>query len=214
MRRATGLAVLGVAFLVGLGSQAAPLEPTPVFLVGDDPAKQTVYAPPELLKQLRDLADRPAGPRNPVLLGAHYEGTAEGDSVRFNAAFEVQTFNAKFPTLEWPLTGVRMEEVLCDGAIVYPTVLPAKTELGGELAASPGFAVKVEGVGKHMLRTRFRVPIVGSEDREIQFGAPRLVQNRLTLTVPPGPPTCMLRCARGRRKSIRTAGGWRWILAG
>src|SRR5262249_19717031 len=51
----------------------------------------------------------------------------------------------------------------------------------------PGYGIEVKGSGKHVVRVRFRVPVAANgDDRELQFGAPRLAQNRLTLTAPEG----------------------------
>jgi hypothetical protein len=186
-----GAAVVALACLVGLTSRAAGPEPTPVFLVGSDPDKQTVFAPPDVLDQLRALANRrsggttPTGQREPVLLSALYAGTVidNSTSTRFDAVFQVYSFSAEPATLALPLTGVRLEEVLCDGAVVHPTVLAP----GAGETASPGYGIEVKGEGEHVLKVRFRVTVTANgDDREVQFAGPRLVQNKFSLTVPAG----------------------------
>jgi hypothetical protein len=180
------LAALATAYglLPPASFRAAPPEPVTVFLVpgpADAPDKLTVLAPPDLLAQLRTLAQRgnPV-PRGPVLVAADYRGevkNAGDDSAGFEAVLAVHAFAEGPATVTLPLAGVQLEEVLLDGTRTAPL----------SAAPQPGYAVSVRGKGDHVVTVRFRVPVQGSgADRDLQFTVPRLAQSRLTLTVPEG----------------------------
>jgi hypothetical protein len=175
------LAVLSAAYclLPSPAFRAAPPEPVTVFLVpgpADAPDRLTVLAPPDLLTQLRGLAQRGSSvPRGPVLVAADYRGevkNAGDDSAGFEAVLAVRAFGDGPETVAVPLAGVQLEEVLVDGARTTPLT---------------GYAVCVKGRRDHVVTARFRVPVQGSgADRDLQFTVPRLVRSRLTLTVPEG----------------------------
>jgi hypothetical protein len=182
---ATSALLLALLLPAVFSLKAAPPEPVTVFLVGpaDAPDKQTVLAPTALLEQLRALAQRGVeGLRGPILVNASYKGEvketkdAKGEIVRTVALFEatlaVHSFTEEAAALALPFAGVQLEEVLLDGAQVLP---------------QPGYSLQVKGAGAHMITLRFRVPVESSgDDRDLQFTVPRLVQNRLALTVPEG----------------------------
>jgi hypothetical protein len=183
VRAATvGMAAGCLALLVGgpgpVG-RAAPPQGVTVFVVpgpADAPEKQSVLAPPELLENLQDPARPPLG-SGVVLIAADYDGKVVDGVADFTAVFGVQCLGDEPATLALPLDGVQLHgEALLDGARANPVALPAP---------QVGFALKVKGQGRHKLELHFRVPVVGVfEEHGVQFTAPRLVQNRLRLTVP------------------------------
>lgn len=178
---ALGLALLPAALSLAAGPAPGP-EPTTVYIVpgpSSDPEKQTVLAPPALLKQLQALAQRGTPvPRAPVLVDADYKGEVVGDTVHFEAVLAVQAFTEEPAPLPVPLAGVQLEEALFDGARAAPLAAPA---------GQTGYVMTVKGKGSHVLTLRFRVPVQTSDaDRNVQLTVPRVVQCRLGLTVPAG----------------------------
>jgi hypothetical protein len=168
--------------LLPRGRAAGP-DPVTVFLIpgpADAPEKQTVLAPPDLLKDLEALAHRGSPAlRGPVLVAAEYRGEVRAeaeDAARFEAVLTVHAFTDEPGTLAFPLAGAQLEEALVDGARTSP--LPAPPS---------GYALPVRGKGDHVATLRFRVPVQAfGADRDLQFTAPRAAQSRLTLTVPDG----------------------------
>ncbi|HXG11796.1 MAG TPA: hypothetical protein VNK04_18720 [Gemmataceae bacterium] len=188
-RPVTPSAVLALLVVGGLAGQAAaPDEPGPrlpatVFLVpgpADAPEKQTVLAPPELLAQLEAAArQKSSGPRDPVLLSATYQGEVIDSAAEFRAVFQVYCPTDKPAPLLLPLDGIQLQEdISLDGTRAYP------------IAARPpqaGYVIKVKDRGVHTVQLCFRVPVQAQDDeRSVRFTAPGLLQNRLTLDVPPG----------------------------
>jgi hypothetical protein len=177
-----------VAAAVGLGlllltsgpaGRAAPPTPVTVFVVPgpeDAPQKQSVLVPPDLLEQLKTLA-RSSLAAGAVLVSAEYEGKIADEVADLDAAFAVQCLGDDKVTLPLLLDGVQLYgEVWLDGAPAQVSAL---------VAPQTGFALKFAGKGRHKVELHFRVPVTGpSEDRTIQFTAPRLVQSRLRLKLP------------------------------
>jgi hypothetical protein len=177
-------AVVALVLLLPLGTAAAP-EPVTVFLLpgpADAPDKETALVPEELVDHLKAMAGR-GRPilRGPVLVSAGYKGQVKGAGAeafaQFEAVFQVHSFTPEAAPLTLPLGAVQVEGALVDGVRVLPT-LP-----GG--AAGPGYSVRLEGAGPHVVVVSFRVPVQGAGgDCDLQFSVPRLAQNRLELTVP------------------------------
>jgi hypothetical protein len=181
-------AVVALVLLLpsSLGTAAAP-DPVTVFLLpgpADAPDKETVLVPEEVVEQLKGLAGRGApNLHGPVLVSASYKGEVKGQAAeafaQFEAVFQVHSFTPEAAPLTLPLGGVQVEDALVDGVRVLPTLA------GG--AAGPGYSVRLEGAGAHVVTVSFRVPVqIANGDHDLQFSVPRLAQNRLTLTVPEG----------------------------
>lgn len=184
------VALTGLPFLSG----QAPAPFTVYYLPGaeDAPSKQVVLAPPELLKQLDELAGSGvAGLRQAVLLGAQYEGHVTAAGAEFRAEFRVHAFAEK-STLTLPLAGVQlMPDVLIDGAKAHPQTLEAPRE---------GYTLETKGRGTHMVSLRFSVAIPASgEERGVRFTVPELLQSRLLLDVPAGARFLSSLTGRGRQ---------------
>jgi hypothetical protein len=179
-----GAGILLLLSVAALTAHALAPTPTTVFLVPgpkDAPDRESVLVPPDLLKQLDNLADRgPAGLRGAILLGARYEGRIDNLTAQFEAHFRVHNFAAdeQLSPLTLPLGGVQLQEALLDGAAASPRTLPG---------ARPGFLINVKGRGGHVVVLRFTVPVSElAEDRELRFAIPGLVQSQLVLDLPAG----------------------------
>ncbi len=181
----TGVIVTAVGLALAVGilgptGRAEPPKPYTVLLVGpaDAPDKQTALVPPDLRAELQKLSKPPVPASGAVLLSAEYEGKVVDDIAEFAATFAVQCFGDEQVTLTLPLDGVQLfGEALLDGAQANPVALAAPLT---------GFALKnVGGAGRHKVELHFRVPVTGTpDDRNVQFTAPRLTQNRLRLKLP------------------------------
>ena len=181
-------AALLLAVVAGRGGppDAAPPAPVTVFIApgpADAPERESVLAPPDLLDQLRTLAQPGAGP-GAVLLGAEYAGKVVDNAAEFDAVFQAYCLADEPTTLTLPLDGVQITgDVLLDGAAVQATALPGP---------QAGFTLPVKGRTKageppHKVELHFRTPVAATpEERGVQFTAPRLAQSRLTLRVPRG----------------------------
>ncbi|HZT83001.1 MAG TPA: hypothetical protein VFA26_22415, partial [Gemmataceae bacterium] len=185
---ASALALLAAVWLgTGAGTPAAegkPDEegPPTVYVVpapADAPNREAVLAPPDLIRHLRGLV-RKAEEKLPaaVFVSATYDGKVRGESVVFEAEYHVHCLSDTLTTLTLPLQGVKLEEMLLDGANAHP-VAPRPPQAG--------YRFTVGKRGPHKLRLRFRVEATaaGGESR-VQFTAPPLAQGRLTLEAPAG----------------------------
>lgn len=185
-----GMAVAGIFLVATLGwafQGASPVAPAPVFIVGgpNEPiAKQTVLAPAEVVERLRNMARPvPVPPPGAYLLSASYEGKVAGNDVEFQAAYQIFNPNDGPATLALPLGGLgfRLQStaVLLDGARVLP-----KPDLP---PPQPGFTLIIPSGGRHKVELTFLAPITdATPERQVQFTAPRLVQNQLRLVAPLG----------------------------
>jgi hypothetical protein len=175
------LTLFAATFLGGRAAAPTPGEVIPVFLVpgpAEAPAKQSVLAPVDLIEQLQTLA-RSGLASGPVLLTANYEGKVVEGGAEFGAVFQGECQTDEPGLLTLPLDGVRLVgDVWLDGAQAFPVALAAPQK---------GYALKVRGRGRHTVELRFRVSVTANgPERDIQFTAPRLVQNRLRFQAPPG----------------------------
>jgi hypothetical protein len=182
--RSTAAVVIGLVLLpniVGPAGRAAP--PTPgavaVFVVPgpeDAPEKQSVLAPAGLLEQLDALGRSPLA-TGVVLVSAIYEGKVVDNVADFDATFAVHSLGAEKATLTLPLDGVQLYgELWLDGAAAQVAALPAP---------QVGYSIQVSGRGRHKVEVHFRVPVTSAADEHnVQFTAPRLMQNRLRLKLP------------------------------
>lgn len=178
--RPVGLLLL--AGCLGLVGTAAPPEPPTVYLLPasqETPEDSAVLVPPDLLEQIRGLTRRgAAGLRGAVLLAAASEGEVGENAVAFETTFQVHVFGGEPAILTVPLEGVQLEELFLDGARAFAA--PPS-------APQPGFSVRLEGTGNHVLRVRFRTPLRATgDDLECRFTLPRLLQNRVVLNAPLG----------------------------
>jgi hypothetical protein len=178
--------VMSCLGLFGLTSISAssnePVDNT-VFLVPgpkDNPDRSLVLVSPGLLKKLETLATRQeAKPRSCLILSASYEGKIVNQGVEFQAEWLIHSFEESPAWLHVPLLGVQIQDdVLLDGARTLPVVEPAPKN---------GLSLKVEGLGAHIVRMRFRVPIQGTEDHNaVEFTGPRPPQSRMLVHLPAG----------------------------
>lgn len=182
--KAVGAGALAWLLVSTLAARAlAPLPTTVYVLPGKDTplAKQSVLAPPELLKQIDNLTVRGApGLRGAVLLAAGYEGRVVADSAQFEATFRVHNFapDEEITRLTLPLAGIQLQEALLDGAAAFPRAVRAPVE---------GYVLEVKGHGMHTVVLRFAVPVSGSVgERELRCTIPELAQSRLVLGLPSG----------------------------
>ena len=158
------------AALLAVGAAAVAQAPGPavVYLVpGPGGGPTSVLAPQPVLDRLAGLT-APALP--PVVVtAAEYDGRVVDGAAAFEAKFAVHCTADGEHTLTLPLTGVRLERMLLDGAAAYPEARP------------DGLAVAVAGRGRHDLTARFAAPVVAAgADREVKFGTPDVPAARLT----------------------------------
>ena len=172
--------LIGVLDRPEKGLALAPDKQTVFVLPGpaEQPEKQTVLVPADLLDQLQKLA-RPAlaSSTGSVLLSAFYDGKIVEGNAEFKAFYEAYCLNEGGATLAIPLDGVRLfDDVLLDGNRAFPIALGPPQN---------GYALKLPSAGSHKIELRFRTAVVGTdEDQDVQFAAPRLLQNRLCLLLP------------------------------
>jgi hypothetical protein len=210
--------LLGMRLPARVAGLAPPEAATPatVYLVpADEPNKQNVLAPADLLDRLRALEESPrsrfglvegpaaaggkAGP-DAVLLSAGYEGKVEDRAAEFAAVFTAHAL-ADRAVLTLPLDGVQLApEVLVDGARAHPVVLPRP---------QVGYALDLKGRGRHKVELRFRVPVTGGADHAVQCSLPPLLQSRLVFRVPPGAVYPRALVAHGAQAEVADAGGKR-----
>jgi hypothetical protein len=144
----------------------------------EEPDKQVVLAPRELLKQIDALAT--AGrPRAAVLAGATYEGKLAGDDAEFEAKLTVHSFEDGPVTLALPFADVRLQDdALLDGARAFLVAAPP---------GQTGFLIKLDKPGAHVLVFHFRASVTASgAERELRFRVPRAPQSELALALPAG----------------------------
>jgi hypothetical protein len=149
---------------------------------GGEPG-QEVLAPPRLVSRLRELArPAPAPTSGVVLVSGHLEGRLVKDRAEFTATWIAHALGEGPASLKLPLDGVQLlGDVLLDGARVMPTAL-----------APPqgGYTIRVRGQGRHKVELRFQVSVTRSSDddglRQVRFGVPPVVQNRLIFFAPEG----------------------------
>lgn len=173
-----------ILLLIGVASaaRAVTVKPFFVFIVGraDEPwDKQTVLAPPALLKQMEALTSiAAAGPREPVLTAATYDATVSAGTVEFRARFQAYSLAEGTASLLLPLGGIRVREARCDGT-ECPLAIPEPPR--------EGYEVSLPGRGHHEVEVYFAAPIQqpGGE-REILVGVPQLAQSRLTVSAADG----------------------------
>jgi hypothetical protein len=162
------------------GHAAAPAPATVLIVPGpaDSPSKQTVLAPPELLRQLEILArGGGAGRGGAVLVKTSYAGTVAGPEIQFVAEFQVHCLADNGGTLILPLAGIQLQEALTDGAPANPVILPPPQE---------GFTVEIKGGGMHTIVLRFTVsPTATATDQDLRLTIPEAAQSRLVLDLPP-----------------------------
>jgi hypothetical protein len=190
---AQALALLSAALVPGPLAPAADPGPSAVYILGrpgDASDKQTVLAPPELLKQLRDLGRRGAGELGPpVLVAARYEGTIRGASADFQAEFRAYHCGDAPASLPLPLGGVQLRDATCDGTECSFVALRVPRER---------YAVPLRGRGWHTVLLRFGVPVqANGDERDLRFTAPEVVQSRLVLTAPADARSLHMPTARG-----------------
>jgi hypothetical protein len=175
----TALIAVGVgvaSFSVAPGYSGGP-EPLAVFLVpsmDDAPEKQLVLLSPETLKRLDDIGRRtPAGSLEAVLLSANYEASVVGNLADFRAEYRAYSFADK-ANLNIPLSGVELKDgTIVDGVPTLPYPTPN------------GYTLPLKERGLHSIVMRFQARlIVADDEREIQFGIPKLVECRLNVIVP------------------------------
>jgi hypothetical protein len=178
---AAALALLAGAGLASQSGPPAPANSSEVHLLPAPSPRQEVLVPPDLLRQIDVLLQRPGStPRGAILISAAYSGKATDDRADFEALFQIHNFDALPTTLALPLTGVRVQDQpLLNGAVAYLR------------AAHPpqlGYQVRIDQPGAHVLRLRFQVPLHRlGEERELSFSIPRVVQSRLSsFELPPG----------------------------
>jgi hypothetical protein len=216
------LMLVGIGLAAGASLARPSAGPTPttdtVYLVpgpAEAPEKETVLAQPALLERLRD-ACRPAfAPTDAaVLLSAAYEGKLIDKVVEFQAVYQVQVLAPGGATLSLPLEGVQLlKDVLVDGARTLPVVAsvrPAGAPEGGERTV---YQLEVRGQGKHKVELWFRVPVTRGEWlRSFKFNAPRLPQNRMTLSLPADVAHVHVTALHGSQRLAREASGTRLEL--
>jgi hypothetical protein len=176
--------------------------PATVWLIpgpADAPEKLNVLVPPELLDQLETLSQRGGAiTRGAVLLAAHYDGRAGRGTATFEADYRLHCFCDVPVTLALPLGGVELKEATLDGLPAYPQALPAPQQ---------GYTFPVKGRGSHTLHVRFAVRLLATtDDREVRFAVPELVQNRLVLRVPAECQFAPAAVGRGAQKVRAEAG--------
>jgi hypothetical protein len=201
-------AALPVALAMLLAAAGAPgtaevPAPVTVFLVpGPTGAegKETVLAPPDLLERLDALSHAAPAGTGPVLLAASYRGEVAGVAATFDAAFEAFSPAEGPAPLTLTLDGVYLEgDVLVDGARALPAALPAP---------QPGFAVPLQGAGRHKVELRFVVSVTEEGGgRAVRFGAPRAIQSHLHLTLPPTATAVQALVKHGEQQVTAGAGG-------
>ncbi len=189
--------------------------PATVFLVpADEPNKQSVLVPADLLDRLRALEEAPpwrlgaaegtaaggkAGP-DAVLLSANYEAKVEDRAAEFAAVFTAHALAEK-AVLTLPMDGVQLApEVWLDGARAHPVVLPRP---------QVGYAFEVKGRGHHKVELRFRVPISGGAEPVVQCSLPPLLQSRLVFHLPAGAAYPQALVSHGAQAEMADAGGKR-----
>ncbi len=183
----TGTAAISLLLLFSFmswNSRAAPpaAPDATVYLLpesGRSGEKPAVLVPTELLDQLQAVVRSPANAAPVVLLGASYKGQVVDGMAEFNVEFSLHCQGAEEAAILIPLEGVQLQgEVWLDGAPARPT------------AAVPpqvGYLLKARGRGRHKVEMSFRVPLLAqAEEREVQFGLPRLLQSRLVFRLPSG----------------------------
>jgi hypothetical protein len=207
-------AAVGVAVCLAAWGEAAdtgPPAPVTVYLVPgppDAPEKQSVLAPPELLERLKTLGATPPTGDRAVLLAVSYQGKILDGAADFEAVFQAHCLGDGPATLTIPLGGVQLVgDVWLDGARAHPVALPPSPPVGG---AGAGYSLPILGRGRHKIELRFRVRVTGpAEARDLQFSAPRLAQNRLTLQTPPGSTGLQALVKHGAQRVTATGAGLR-----
>ncbi len=171
--------LLGFALIDAGRGDVSPTAPPTVFVVpAADGTGETVFAPPELLDQLRAraAADMPLAA---AVVAADCDGKVVGNVAQINAVFRAYSTTPGAATVVLPLEGIALEgEVKVDGVRVFPVASPAP---------QAGLAVPTRGPGWHEIRLAFKVPVrpgPSGDDQVLQFGSPRLTVNRLRLRLP------------------------------
>lgn len=127
----------------------------------------------ELLAIVRAATTTGAAPLEATVEGGVYRGTVDGQRVRFDVTFEVETYRGRWQRVDLPFQGVALESVNTPDEVT----LTARPE--------GGYSLWVERPGRHSVELRFTVPIVESPGKKaIAFQFPRLVSSRLELTLP------------------------------
>jgi hypothetical protein len=204
-------AAAALAILIAAGHDSPAVQPGPppgpftVLLLPAPPGapeKQDVLVPPALLERL-DALTRPAAAAGPgaVLVSAAYDGKLADGAAEFTAVFEAHAL-ADEAKLAVPLDGVELVgDVLLDGARTLPAALPAP---------QAGYALPVQGAGRHKVELRFRVPVTAAgEGRDVSFTVPRLTQSRLALQLPAGAAYVQALVKHGAQRVTADANGVR-----
>lgn len=172
-RSARDLATGAAVILIAWPGLAGGPEPVTVYVVAG-PDGEIVWAPPELLQRLADLAS-PA-PRGPaaVITRATYRGEVGAATSRVTGSFEVAVFRPD-ARVEWPVAGAALEEFTIDGEPAFPKV-------GGDRLTLP-FAKP----GRYLVEARFVVPSLPAGDETVvRLSGPDVWINRLELKLPEG----------------------------
>jgi hypothetical protein len=145
----------------------------------EQPDAGPVLLAPKLRDDLRALARPPAlVSSGAVLLSASYEGRMVDGAAEFDATYQAYCLGKEPATLALPLDGVsHVGDVWLDGARAFPAAATPP---------QPGFTLALSGRGLHKIELRFRAGVTrAGGDRDVQFTAPRLLQNHLRLELPP-----------------------------
>lgn len=152
-------------FLLGCPALCAAPEVFTVYLL---PGGQSVLVPPPLLDRLRELAEEPLSLPGCVVLRDEYALGVNGNLLEGKAKLLVHSFADGSNPLALPLSGVRLREVLLDGAQAFP------------VAGTDRVTVEVKGKGEHRLEVAFTVPITGQgADRDVRFGVPETAHGKV-----------------------------------
>lgn len=154
--------------LIGGPAWCATTEVFTVYLLSDG---KSVLVPPPLLDRLRELGEESPALPGCVVLRDEYTFGIDGNLLEGKGKFLVHSFSNGTNSLTLPLTGIRLREVLLDGAKAFP------------LAGTDRVALEVTGGGEHWLEVTFTVPITGQgADRDVRFGVPETVHGKVEFT--------------------------------
>jgi hypothetical protein len=197
------VAILTLALATGVAGWAAgPTEFTVLLLSEDGGKKIGVLAPTELLESLNALVQRGQQPlERPVLLGAHYRGTAHENSAAFEADFDV--YSPSTGTVDWtlPLGSVELLAATCDQQPALP--------VAGS-APQGGYVFRLQGKGTHRVQLRFAIAMaVQAGERECHVAIPETLLTRVAFLAPAGSTRLLAVGARGLQQQSTTLDGVR-----
>lgn len=190
---------LGLILIVSLTmpTGAAGPEPILVYVAPNEPNQGdafSVFAPPELIDRLKEMAHRHEPGVASVITQARYEGAIDGTTIRWDAGFEVYCFNNEPAALTIPLAGGQLRRARWDGVEVLPRA-----------GADPGHLLfNVRGQGRHSLRLEFDAAIEGVAVHESRCVGPDAAISSISLRMPNSARFPIAPAARGAQRIVES----------